>query len=287
MTERRWRVPRRHVVLGWWHCSLVLGWNVGWNTLHLRHNITDVFFTSSIFCWTFICQLLRRPSCPMRIWLSDWNYPFWISPGTNDHKHCCHESNNNADRKFEMHSSFVEVTITVILRCDLTYDSAAHCFQWSYAMIFSWLVFWRPSAQFVLRSGFGDTAAIWTAMLGGHWLPGNLGKGSRSHAITSSSIGAWSSHPIMACHQTLTGGYGHWRLFEQIKAPLLIKILDTFPLLSSIIWPYRHIWYSGEYQNQSSLVDIMDTDGMNVPSPSFRHAAPCAPWPWVDIDDGT
>lgn len=193
----------------------------------------------------------------------------------------------NADRKFEMHSSFVEVTITVILRCDLTYDSAAHCFQWSYAMIFSWLVFWRPSAQFVLRSGFGDTAAIWTAMLGGHWLPGNLGKGSRSHAITSSSIGAWSSHPIMACHQTLTGGYGHWRLFEQIKAPLLIKILDTFPLLSSIIWPYRHIWYSGEYQNQSSLVDIMDTDGMNVPSPSFRHAAPCAPWPWVDIDDGT
>jgi len=124
----RWRVPRRHVVLGWWHCSLVLGWNVGWNTLHLRHNITDVFFTSSIFCWTFICQLLRRPSCPMRIWLSDWNYPFWISPGTNDHKHCCHESNNNAERWQKIRNAFIFRRSNN--NCDLTYDqSAAHCFS--------------------------------------------------------------------------------------------------------------------------------------------------------------
>lgn len=24
-----------------------------------------------------------------------------------------------------------------------------------------------------------------------------------------------------------------------------------------------------------------------IPAPSYRHAAPSAPWPWVDIDDGT
>ncbi|KAF5350703.1 hypothetical protein D9756_008753 [Leucocoprinus leucothites] len=34
------------------------------------------------------------------------------------------------------------------------------------------------------------------------------------------------------------------------------------------------------------LARIEDSRGATMSSPSFRHAAPSAPWPWIDIDDG-
>ncbi|KAJ3563227.1 hypothetical protein NP233_g9075 [Leucocoprinus birnbaumii] len=40
-------------------------------------------------------------------------------------------------------------------------------------------------------------------------------------------------------------------------------------------------------ENEVALIDFGDNQAKKnyVPSPSYRHAAPCAPWPWVDIDD--
>ena len=50
---------------------------------------------------------------------------------------------------------------------------------------------------------------------------------------------------------------------KQIRTPLSISISS-----SPLLWhPMRRVRY--------------------IPSASYRHAAPCAPWPWVDLDDST
>jgi len=40
-------------------------------------------------------------------------------------------------------------------------------------------------------------------------------------------------------------------------------------------------------QNHSPRVETEGGGVVNMTSASYRHAAPCAPWPWVDHDDGT